>query len=339
MRAIDLSLAKRDPGQSMGSTQSRYLVFDTETTGLGADHRVVEIGIVEIVNRRRTGREFHKYINPERSIDADAERVHGLSARFLAGKPRFREIVDELIEFLGKAGDCQLVAHNATFDVNKLNAEFARLGLSFRIDDAFEIIDTMKLSRKIHPGQRASLDAICDRYGISRSQRQVTGLHGALDDSQILASAFLAMTAGQGQLGYSQGRQAVAATGSKLDRSKYGPLKVINATPDEESAHARLCDAIEKSSGGYCGFRGKWTKPEKSESAKMESQAPAPEFGSGTAAPAPMPAKPSLGHLVMTATIAQPTPVAPPTVVEQPKPAAKPSEVTAAGEIEFAPSI
>jgi DNA polymerase III subunit epsilon len=282
MRALDLTKQSPSASQAMGALENRYYIFDTETTGLGADHRIVEIGIVEVINRRPTGREFHKYINPERSIDADAERVHGLSARFLAGKPKFRDIADELLEFLGLAKSAQMVAHNATFDINKLNAEFARLGLSFRIDESFEIIDTMKLSRKIWPGQRATLDAICDRAGVSRSERQESGLHGALVDSRILARVFLAMTAGQEQLGYSEGRQAIAAAGIKLDRSKYGPLKVVYASAEEEAFHTRLCDSIEKTSG-YCAFRGKWSRPEKVEPAKVEAQAmPAAEFGSGT---------------------------------------------------------
>lgn len=294
----------------IASTQSRHLVFDTETTGLGADHRIVELGIVEIINRKLTGRVFHKYINPERSVDPDAERVHGLSSRFLSDQPKFRDVVDELLAFLGKPGGSLLVAHNATFDVNKLNAEFQRLGLPFRINESFEIIDTMKESRKLWPGQRATLDAMCARLGVSLSEREVNGLHGALADSNILARAFLAMTAGQVHFGYSLGPQAGAATGRRVDRAHIGRLKVVAATPAEESAHARLCDAIEKSSGGYCGFRGKWSGPERAEPARLADTAPVSGTGtvppraisSSSAAPVPFAEHPVLNSMEDPAT-------------------------------------
>jgi len=331
MRALDLARQPQAATSVMGSLEERYLIFDTETTGLGADHRVLEIGIVEVVNRKPTGRAFHKYINPERSIDADAERVHGLSARFLADKPKFREIVDELLEFLGRPRGSKLVAHNATFDVNKLNAEFERLGISFRINESFEIIDTMKLSRKKWPGQRATLDAICDRLSVSRSERQVSGLHGALADSHILVRVFLAMTAGQEQLSYSEGRQAIAATGAKLDRTQIGPLRIVYASTDEQGAHSRLCDSIEKSSGGYCGFRGKWTKPESAENARAEPAVKAAEFGSGTAAP--VAAKPS------PAIIAPQIPAAPSSTPNPVKAVLVEPSVVTPVEVEFVPSI
>src|SRR6185437_1556195 len=200
MRALDL-IPEGVSGKSTSATNGRVCVFDTETTGLGAEHRVVEIGIVELVNRRPTGREFHAYINPERSIDQDAERVHGLSRQFLADKPKFREICGELIKFLGHDGT--LVAHQAQFDIDKLNAEFQRVGVSYRIDARFEIIDTMKLSRKQYPGQRASIDALGARLGVSLREREQTGFHGALIDSRILGRMFLAMTAGQSRFGCS----------------------------------------------------------------------------------------------------------------------------------------
>lgn len=335
MRALDLSVV-RAVSTPQSNELERILVFDTETTGLGADHRVVEIGVVEIINRRVTGREFHVYINPERSIDRDAEDVHGLSARFLADKPKFHEIADEFIEFLGD--DAKLTAHNATFDINKLNAEFKRMGSTFKIDEKFEIIDTMKLSRKQFPGQRATMDALCDRLNVSRHEREVSGLHGALIDSRILARVFLQMTAGQVQLGYSEGRQSIAAAGTKIDRSKYPSLKVVYASTDEQSSHGRLCDAIEKVSGGYCGFRGKWTKPEK-ETAKMDTTAKTAEFGSGTVGAA-TPAKPAISHLVMTATVNQPAQAAQAaSAVVVSAPVTKIEEAAVTNEVEFSPEI
>jgi DNA polymerase-3 subunit epsilon len=344
VRAFNLSVASATSTIQQSAEIERFLVIDTETTGLGADHRVVEIGVVEIVNRRVTGREFHVYVNPERSMDAEAESVHGLTSRFLADKPKFHEIADEFIEFLGE--NAQLVAHHATFDINKINAEFKRLGSSFMLDETFQIVDTMKLSRKMFPGQRATMDALCDRLNVSRQERQVSGLHGALVDARILARVFLQMTAGQVQLGYSEGRQAIAAAGSKLDRTKFPSLRIVYATTEEESSHARLCDLIEKASGGYCGFRGKWTTPEK-ETVKMEVAPNTAEFGSGTvAASSARKAKPSLAQLVMTANVSQtaagsmPAPAAVMQAIETPSVRASvlsvpPSVIDAA----FSPSI
>jgi DNA polymerase-3 subunit epsilon len=321
MRAVDLSVTPDQSTNPIAGTQGRKLVFDTETTGLGADHRVVEIGVVEIVNRRPTGREFHVYLNPERSIDADAERIHGLSARFLADKPKFREIANDFIEFLGSDGD--LVAHNATFDVNKLNAEFEHIGSSFRINTAFQIIDTMKVARKMWPGQSATMDRVCARLNVSTTEREVSGLHGALFDARILTRMFLAMTAGQVHFGYSEGRQAIAASGIKLDRSRIGKLRVIQPSAIEEIAHAKLCDAIEKSSGGYCGFRGKWTKPEKAEPAKVET----PAFGAGT-----VPAAPAAAQRSPAAVVLRPEPTTS-------SPTSAPAMERGTAEIEFAPEI
>jgi len=268
---------------TLGS-RGRICVLDTETTGLGADHRVVEIGVVEIINRRPTGREFQAYINPERSIDPEAQSKHGLSAQFLADKPKFREICTPFIEFVGDEGI--LVAHNARFDIDKLNAELQRVASTYRLDQRFEIIDTLKLSREQSPGQRATVDAIATRLGVSLREREQTGFHGALADARILSRIFLAMTAGQANFGYSEGREDHPAMGAKLDRSKLGPLKVVYATPDELNAHSRLCNAIEKASGGYCGFRGKWSKQENEAVVVAALSVPAPEFGSDTAAPA-----------------------------------------------------
>lgn len=270
MRALHLtSIATLDP--SLLGANGRFCVFDTETSGLGAEHRVIEIAAVEIVDRRLTGREFHAYLNPERSIEAAAERVHGLSARFLADKPKFRDVQADFLGFLADSGE--LVAHNAPFDIRMLDGEFARLGLPCRMAQRFTIIDTMKLARKLHPGQAASLDALCRRYQVSCAEREASGHHSALADSRILSRLFLAMTAGQVHLAYSEGRAPTPAPLQILERRTRPVLKVVYATPDEERAHSHLCDAIEKSSGGQCGFRGRWVKA--SERASLPATSPA----------------------------------------------------------------
>ena len=174
----------------------REIVFDTETTGLSPNdgHRLVEIGCVEIFNRCETGRTFHAYINPERTMPGEAEAVHGLSSTFLSDKPCFHVIVDDLIEFLG---DCPLVAHNATFDFGFLNWELGACGRP--IVELSRMIDTLVLARKAHPGAKHSLDALCSRYGIDRSHRVK---HGALLDAQLLAQLYVELTGGR-QIGLS----------------------------------------------------------------------------------------------------------------------------------------
>ena len=175
----------------------RQLVLDTETTGLevGLGHRIIEIGCVELVNRRLTGRNFHKYINPDREIDDGALEVHGITQEFLSDKPRFVDIWDEFKEFL--QGD-ELVIHNAPFDVAFLNHEIGLLNLGLpSIQDQSSVVDSLALAREKHPGQRNSLDALCRRYSIDNSQRV---LHGALLDAEILSDVYLLLTGGQGGL-------------------------------------------------------------------------------------------------------------------------------------------
>lgn len=175
----------------------RQLVLDTETTGLevGLGHRIIEIGCVELVNRRLTGRNFHKYINPDREIDDGALEVHGITQEFLSDKPRFADIWDEFNEFL--QGD-ELVIHNAPFDVAFLNHEIGLLNLGLpSIQDQSSVVDSLALAREKHPGQRNSLDALCRRYSIDNSQRV---LHGALLDAEILSDVYLLLTGGQGGL-------------------------------------------------------------------------------------------------------------------------------------------
>jgi len=174
----------------------RQISLDTETTGIGHEHghRIIEIGCVELVNRRLTGRTFHTYLNPQREVDAGAFKVHGLSNDFLKDKPEFKAIYLEFLEF---ADDAELIIHNAAFDLGFLNAELRQASHPGQIEDKCSVIDTLLVARKKYPGQRNSLDALCKRYDIDNTQRQ---LHGALLDAQILAQVYLAMTGGQTDL-------------------------------------------------------------------------------------------------------------------------------------------
>ena len=175
----------------------RQIILDTETTGLEheAGHRIIEIGALEMLERRLTGRQFHYYINPEREVEGGALEVHGITDDFLADKPRFADVAGELVEFIR---DAELVIHNAEFDVGFLDAEFARLDDGPRTADLCTVLDTLALARELHPGQRNSLDALCKRYEVDNTNRT---LHGALLDSEILAEVYLAMTGGQAALG------------------------------------------------------------------------------------------------------------------------------------------
>ena len=175
----------------------RQIVLDTETTGLEPeeDHRIIEIGCLELIDRRLTGRKFHEYINPDRNIEVGALDVHGLTTEFLEDKPRFADIAPDLVDFIR---DAELVIHNAAFDVGFLDAEFARLPQPIRTEDVAVVLDTLQLAREIHPGQRNSLDALCKRYEVDNSNRT---LHGALLDAELLAEVYLLMTGGQVSLG------------------------------------------------------------------------------------------------------------------------------------------
>ena len=172
----------------------RQVVLDTETTGIGDGHRIIEIGCVELVNRKLTGRHYHQYINPERLVDPEAMEVHGITDEFLQDKPLFSQISADFIEFIQGA---QLVIHNAPFDVGFMDMEFALQGGLPKTRDICSVLDTLVLAREMHPGQRNSLDALCRRYGIDNSHRE---LHGALLDSEILADVYLMMTGGQTDL-------------------------------------------------------------------------------------------------------------------------------------------
>jgi len=231
----------------------RQIVLDTETTGLEPElgHRIIEIGCVELVNRRATGRSFHRYLNPERDIDEGALAVHGISRMDLDGSPKFAEIVEELIAFISGA---ELVIHNAAFDVAFLDAEFARLPGEVRtVVSLCRVLDTLALARGMHPGQRNNLDALCKRYSVDNSRRE---LHGALLDARILADVYLAMTGGQGALALVESdAETRAANGGRpvrvLVRTSV-PLRIVLATEDELRAHENMLSLITKESGGRC---------------------------------------------------------------------------------------
>lgn len=232
----------------------RQIVLDTETTGLEPEqgHRIIEIGCVEMVNRRLSGRHFHQYVRPDRPVDPAAFAVHGISDEVLADKPPFGEVAEEFLHFIDEA---ELVIHNAPFDVGFLNHELARLGdRQARIESRCTVLDTLALARELHPGQRNSLDALCKRYAVDNSSRD---LHGALLDAEILAEVYLAMTGGQATLDLSAAVPAAAnqAQSGGGEAVKRGPLRVIRASDHERRAHAECLRAIDEASGGACIWR------------------------------------------------------------------------------------
>jgi DNA polymerase-3 subunit epsilon len=232
----------------------RQIVLDTETTGLEHEqgHRIIEVGAVELMNRRRTGRTFHRYFCPDRAVDPEALKVHGITNEFLAAQPRFADGVHDLLEFLQGA---ELIIHNAVFDVSFLDAEFRRIpNLNRTVADMCKIVDTLLLARRMHPGQRNSLDALCKRYEIDNSQRD---LHGALLDSQILLEVYLAMTGGQSTLVLGEVAAFENAANAALVRAPRpaGELRVIRAEAHEVEAHQRSLAAIDKASGGKTVWR------------------------------------------------------------------------------------
>ena len=230
----------------MSKSTVRQVVLDTETTGLNPQegHRIIEIGCVELVGRRLTNNTFHVYINPNRLIDDGAIEVHGITNEFLQDKPRFEDIADDYLAFTEGA---ELIIHNAPFDVGFLNHELARLkGAKKTVEDCSTVFDTLPFARKKHPGARASLDALCKRYGIDNSHRE---LHGALLDAEILAEVYLAMTGGQFSLldfDEQNKKKNQGIVRLSADRQK---LKVISCTDQELDAHNQRLDAIEKASG------------------------------------------------------------------------------------------
>jgi len=245
----------------------RQIVLDTETTGLEVEqqHRVIEIGCVEIFNRRLTGRTFHRYLNPERDVDPGAQQVHGLSRERLSKEPKFADVHDEFLEFIR---DAELIIHNAPFDIAFLDAELARLnladagrlgqpgpGTARKITQLCRVLDTLPLARQMHPGQRNSLDALCKRYSVDNSHREY---HGALLDARILAEVYLAMTGGQAKFtlsaesdtARSRARESVPARPGAAVR-----ITVVRASEEELVSHEHVLAVLDKASRGQTVWR------------------------------------------------------------------------------------
>jgi DNA polymerase III subunit epsilon len=228
----------------------RQIVLDTETTGLNprTGDRVIEVGCVEIVNRKLTGNNFHCYVNPERDSDEAALAVHGLTTAFLSDKPKFHEIVDELRAFVQGA---EVIIHNAPFDLGFLNHEFQRLGLPSFTSHCAGVIDTLVQAKELHPGKRNSLDALCDRYEISNAHRK---LHGALLDSELLADVYLAMTRGQNSLTMDVAQEE-GTGGELLEAVPLGEITVLPASSEELCAHEEVLAGLDKNVKGSCVWR------------------------------------------------------------------------------------
>ena len=226
----------------------RQIVLDTETTGIGEGHKIIEIGCVELVNRKLTGRHYHQYVNPQRLVDPEAMEVHGITDEFLQDKPLFSHVADDFIEFIKGS---QLVIHNAPFDVGFMDREFAALNGYPKTADICTVLDTLTLARQIHPGQRNSLDALCRRYGIDNSHRE---LHGALLDSEILADVYLFMTGGQTALTLDSKEEDDQPSEQELlktlivDPSVAANLPVYGVNEQEKEGH----DAFIKMLSGKC---------------------------------------------------------------------------------------
>ncbi|USD65928.1 DNA polymerase III subunit epsilon [Vibrio sp. SCSIO 43136] len=240
---------------SMNSEHHRIVVLDTETTGMNReggphyqDHRIIEIGAVEIIDRKLTGRHFHVYLKPDREIQPDAVLVHGICDEFLLDKPEYRDVHAEFLDFIKGA---ELVAHNAPFDVGFMDYEFGMLDPSIgKTEQYCKVTDTLAMAKKIFPGKRNNLDILCDRYGIDNSHRT---LHGALLDAEILADVYLLMTGGQTSLRFSSENSDQDGGGEAIRRASGRNLKVLRATADELNAHSARLDKIEEK--GACLWR------------------------------------------------------------------------------------
>jgi DNA polymerase-3 subunit epsilon len=230
----------------------RQIILDTETTGLELSdgHRVIEIGCIELVHRRPSGKSWHHYLRPEREVEAGALAVHGITNEFLASQPLFSEVAAEFLEFVEGA---ELVIHNAPFDVGFLDSELARAGTGKTIASICRVLDTLALARRLHPGQRNSLDALCKRYSVDNAGRD---LHGALLDARILADVYLAMSGGQAALRLDSEKAEAGGAGA-AGRVERGAVRipVIAASPAELEAHQRSLVAIERACGGRAVFR------------------------------------------------------------------------------------
>lgn len=250
---------------------TRQVVLDTETTGLDVSkgHRIIEIGCIELIERRPTGRHFHRYLNPGRDIEAGAAEVTGLTLEFLADKPAFATIAEELIDFIR---DAELIIHNAAFDIGFLDQELSLCGASVRrVVDCARVTDTLAMARERYPGKRNSLDALCSRLEVDNRHRK---LHGALLDAELLAEVYLAMTAGQGDLTLAAAQGEVTGAFAIAARVGAGVRPIVRvATAEEIAVHARALERLEKISGGSIWSR--WLAPEAPAAADPESSPPA----------------------------------------------------------------
>lgn len=231
--------------------KTRQIVLDTETTGLepSQGHKIIEIGCVEMINRRLTGNNYHQYLQPDRKIDEGAQAVHGISNEFLADKPRFLDVVKDFIEYLDGA---ELIIHNAPFDVGFIDHEFKLVGAEYgKVSTYCTVVDTLVMARKMRPGKKNNLDVLCKEYDVSNAHRE---LHGALLDAELLAEVYLRMTGGQSKLmldseGSSDSKSASAAV-KKLSADRK-PIKVIKANDDELQAHQAIVEKMEKKVGSW----------------------------------------------------------------------------------------
>lgn len=226
----------------------RQIILDTETTGLDpASHRLIEFAGLEMVNRKLTGKSFHCYVHPQRDIDPDAQRVHGISLDMLEGKPVFKDVARDIAEFIR---DAELIIHNAPFDLGFLDAEFGRAKLPKTREMVGGVIDTLAMAKEIFPGKRNNLDALCDRFDVDRSNRT---LHGALIDCALLSDVYLAMTRGQESL--EMAIEPAGERGSELKLGSRKPLVVLAADAAELAAHADYLVTLDKKAGGPCVWR------------------------------------------------------------------------------------
>ncbi|WP_148862675.1 DNA polymerase III subunit epsilon [Marinobacter fonticola] len=225
----------------------RQIVLDTETTGIDPEqgHRIIEIGCVELMERQLTGRHYHVYINPEREVEAEAIQIHGITNDFLADKPLFRDIATEFFEFIKGA---ELVIHNAAFDVGFMDHEFRKLGTGWKVAEHCGVVDSLAIARKRHPGQKNNLDALCKRYGVDNSNRE---LHGALLDAEILADVFLLLTGGQTAFSLDAGAADSGDADGRIRRlsAERPKTRVIRASDEEVQAHAEFLKVVGKASG------------------------------------------------------------------------------------------
>ena len=248
----------------------RQIVLDTETTGLDPQqgHRVIEIGCVEIENRKLTGNHYHCYLNPDRDIDEAAVEVHGITSQFLADKPRFKKVEQEFLEFVRGA---ELVIHNAPFDIGFLNAELQRVKSNVEsMSEICSVLDTLQLAREKHPGQRNNLDALCKRYGVDNTQRD---LHGALLDAEILADVYLVMTSGQSSLSLREEPSHDAGASQQIREidPNRPPLAIRTATAEELALHEQRLAAIDSSSEDGCLWLQLDNDPDKSDTTATAS--------------------------------------------------------------------